>query len=268
MVQSREARASAARPWSRSRSPASRRSARGRRGSRAGPSAARPRRQQRDDDHQRAGEARKITCLANEQGARLPMRSATAGRRRQHHHVAEADERQQRRQRPAVDGPPPAAEGGMSARVIRIRRPSRCAEAARPVRGSGRRALVAGELVPAGAGRRQQHHRRGRRAAAAAAAGSAASSVPAISYGTACAVERGRQTPARRGRSAGAGDAREQRRQALDAALLGLAAGDPDDAVVAASARAVVSALVALLSLTKATPPIAPTRSCRCGRPG
>ena len=131
--------------------------------------------------------------------------------------------------------------------------------------------VEAGELVPAGAGRREQHD-----GAAAGAGGPASGLHRGLAACRRCGAGRharpaSPRAPARRGRSAAPGRCAGKRAPGGSIPpALAVAAGDPDQPVVARQRAAALSALVALLSLTKATPrdradPLLPMRQAGVG---
>ena len=161
-----------------------------------------------------------------------------AGRERHHH--ADHHQRAERAEQPAIDGAKPIGDGtalrsghhdrlllglaaGSASRAAAIRADDEVAEtiAAR---------FEIGELIVGGAGRRQQHHRLRRRAERRVARRGAKRVLQrAASLEGHFVAERAREFVARRADQIGLGDAREQRAQRLDAALLGLAAENPKD---------------------------------------
>ena len=190
---------------------------------------------------------------------------ASTGRaRRQRQHVADAD--QQARAPTASSG----RQSTTSGRARNYRRGTKRASGRPPCASAAKRSPRCSkscELVEAAAGRGEQNH--------PSAAGLRAARKPRARRRPACPPSRaGRRVRQRGGESRRIvadqkrlRDAREQRREVLDAAGLADAAGDPDETLIAAQAREAASALVALLSLTKRSRRLAAT-CWRCARPG
>ena len=138
-------------------------------------------------------------------------------------------------------------------------------------RGSDRRAPRNSELVVGGAGRREQHDRlrgcRARRVRGRRCDGPVEGAAAHIRERAPSSVAR--EFVARLADQIGlARSSGNSGRSGVDAALLRLAAEDPEDVVEGASAFSVASALVALESLMKSTRPRRPTSSMRCGKTG